>query len=178
MECGGRFGADLEDQLGVGLGFEWRAAGEQRLIDSGLKASIVQPGIVYGYGKGIPAMFAGSVTAGTVPLFGTGEQHWTTVHVDDLAELYVRVLEQAPGARAYIGASGDNPTVRELGEALGGAVAPESTDATVERLGAFGEALLLDQKANGARAKSELGWQPTRPSLLDELRTGYLEVAA
>lgn len=155
----------------------WRAAGEQRLLDSGVKASVVQPGIVYGYGKGIPAMFAAAAAAGTVQLIGTGEQRWTTVHVDDLADLYVRVLEQAPGGRTYIGVSGHNPTVRELGEALAGNVAPESPEATVERLGGFGEALLLDQQATGARAKSELGWQPTRPSLVDELRAGYAEAA-
>jgi len=155
----------------------WRAAGEQRLLDSGVKASVVQPGIVYGNGKGIPAMLAAAAAAGTVPVFGTGEQRWTTVHVDDLADLYVRVLEQAPGGRAYIAASGHNPTVRELGEALGATVAPEGPEATRERLGGFGEALLLDQQASGQRARSELGWQPSRPSLVDELRTGYAEAA-
>jgi nucleoside-diphosphate-sugar epimerase len=155
----------------------WRVAGEQQLLDSGVKASVVRPGVVYGYGKGIPALLAGSAEGGTVTLFGTGDQHWTTVHVDDLADLYVRVLEQGPGGRVYVGVSGHNPTVRELGEALGGTVAPESPTATVERLGGFGEALLLDQQATGARAKSELGWQPSRPSLVDELRTGYAEAA-
>ena len=154
----------------------WRVAGEQRLLESGIKASVVQPGIVYGHGKGIPAMFAGSVDAGSVTLFGAGDQRWTTVHVDDLADLYVRVLEQAPGGRTYVGASGHNPTVRELGEALG-EVAPEDPATTIERLGGFGEALLLDQQASGQRAKSELGWQPTRPSLVDELRAGYVEAA-
>lgn len=155
----------------------WRAAGEQHLLGSGVKASVVQPAIVYGYGKGIPAMFAGAAEAGTVPLIGTGEQHWTTVHVDDVADLYVRALGQAPGGRTYIAASGNNPTVRELGEALAGNTAPESPEATIERLGGFGEALLLDQQATGVRAKTELGWQPTGPSLLDELRTGYAEAA-
>ena len=154
----------------------WRVAGEERLLRSGIKASVVQPGIVYGHGRGIPAMFAGAASDGTVPLFGAGEQRWTTVHVDDLADLYVRVLERAPGGRTYVGASGHNPTVRELGEALG-AVAPEDPSTTVERLGGFGAALLLDQQATGHRAKSELGWQPTRPSLVDELRTGYAEAA-
>ena len=155
----------------------WRAAGEQRVLESGIKASVVQPAVVHGYGKGIPAMLAVSAEDGIVPLFGTGEQRWTTVHVDDLADLYVRVLEQAPGGRTYIGASGHNPTVRELGEALGGTVAPEQPEATVERLGGFGEALLLDQQASGQRARSELGWQPTRPSLVDELRAGSAEAA-
>jgi nucleoside-diphosphate-sugar epimerase len=150
---------------------QWRVASEQRLLDSAVKASVVQPGIVYGYGTGIPAMFAPD--NGTVRLFGSGEQHWTTVHVEDLADLYVRALEQAPGGRTYVGTSGQNPTVRALGEATGGHVAPESPAATIERLGGFGEALLLDQQASGDRAKQELGWLPTRPSLLDELAAGY-----
>jgi nucleoside-diphosphate-sugar epimerase len=153
----------------------WRPAGERRLLESGIKASVVQPGIVYGYGKGIPAML--TAESGTVALIGTGEQHWTTVHVEDLADLYVRTLEQAPGGRTYIGVSGQNPTVRELGEALGGDVVPEDPAATVERLGGFGEALLLDQQASGSRAKSELGWLPTRPSLVDELRADDAEAA-
>ena len=95
------------------------------------------------------------------------------MHVDDLADLYVRTLEKAPGGRAYVGVSGQNPTVRELGEAVAGAVIPENSEATLERLGGFGEALLLDQQASGERAKQDLGWLPTRPSLVDELSAGY-----
>lgn len=140
----------------------WRPAGEQRLLESGIRASVVQPGIVYGHGSGIPALVAQG------PLPGTGEQHWTTVHVDDLADLYLRALD-APGGQAYIGATGQNPTVREIGEALGGDVLFTGDEATRDNLGPLGEALLLDQQANGAKAKS-LGWQPTRPSLVDELR--------
>ncbi len=144
----------------------WRPAGEQRLLASGIRASVVQPGIVYGHGSGIPAQVARGG-----PLPGTGEQRWTTVHVEDLADLYLRALD-APGGQSYIGASGQNPTVREIGEALGGNIAFAGDEATRENLGAFGEALLLDQAATGAKAKS-LGWQPSRPSLIEELATGY-----
>ena len=152
----------------------WRPAGEQRILDSDVKASVIQPAIVYGRGAGIPAMLAGGAAEdGTLPLIGSGDQHWTTVHVDDLADLYVRALTQAPGGKAYIAASGDNPTVRELGEAVTDIVVPESDEATVARLGAFGEALLLDQQATGSRARTELGWTPTRPTLLELLSKGY-----
>lgn len=143
----------------------WRPAGEQRLLESGVRASVVQPAVVYGRGAGIPAMLAEG------PLPGTGEQHWTTVHVDDLADLYVRALD-ASGGQAYIGASGQNPTVREVGEALTSEPTFAGDEATVDTMGAFGEALLLDQRADGAKAKS-LGWRPTRPSLVDELTSGY-----
>ncbi|MFC5679456.1 NAD-dependent epimerase/dehydratase family protein [Aeromicrobium endophyticum] len=151
----------------------WRPAGEQRVLESDVKASVVQPGIVYGRGAGIPAMLVDGVEDGRLTLIGSGEQHWTTVHVDDLADLYVRVLTQAPGGKAYIGVSGVNPTVRELGEAIAETVVPESDEATVARLGGFGEALLLDQQADGQRAKSELGWSPTRPTLVELLSKGY-----
>ena len=71
--------------------------------------------------------------------------------------------------------SGDNPTVRELGEAVADTVVPETPEATIERLGGFGEALLLDQQGTGTRARHELGWLPTRPSLVELLRAGYTD---
>jgi len=145
----------------------WRVEGEQRLLSSDVHAVVVQPGIVYGYGAGIPAML---LSSGVLP--GSGEQHWTTVHVDDLADLYVRALS-APAGQTFIGATGDNPTVSELGAAVGGPLAPEGDDATLARLGGFGEALLLDQQASGAKARAELGWAPTRPTLVEELQAGY-----
>ncbi|NRQ51121.1 NAD-dependent epimerase/dehydratase family protein [Aeromicrobium stalagmiti] len=154
----------------------WRLAGEQRVLDGDIKGSVVQPAVVYGRGAGIPAMLVQAAAEdGMLTLIGSGDQHWTTVHVDDLADLYVRVLEQAPGGKAYVAASGVNPTVRELGEALTDTVTPESAEATVARLGLFGEALLLDQQASGERARSELGWAPSRPSLVEQLTEGYTD---
>lgn len=147
----------------------WRPAGEKRLLESRVKATVIRPGVVYGHGKGIPAMLAPE--DGAVTLFGSGDQHWTTVHVDDLADLYVLALEKAPGGEAYIGANGQNPTVRELGDAVSAHVTPEFDDATLARLGAFGEGLLLDQQATGEKART-LGWTPTRPSLVEELSAG------
>jgi nucleoside-diphosphate-sugar epimerase len=153
----------------------WRLPVERSVLESGLTATIVAPGIVYGYGGGIPAGVLTRDDQGRVPLVGDGSQHWTTVHVDDIAALYRLVLERGESLGYVIGASGDNPTVRDLAEALAGdaaAVVPESVDASRARLGApFADALLLDQQATGAKAKG-LGWTPQGPSLLDDLRTG------
>jgi nucleoside-diphosphate-sugar epimerase len=152
----------------------WRRARETRVLESGVAAAVIAPSIVYGRGGGIPSgIIAGARdAAGVVPLVGDGRQHWATVHLDDLARLYVLVLER--GARGiYIGASGHNPTVREIGEAAAGpdgGVRPETAEESRARLGAaFADALLLDQAASGARARA-LGWQPAQPSVLDELR--------
>lgn len=157
----------------------WRGPLERKLLDSGVKASVIEPAVVYGHGAGIPAMLrdAPRTAAGALTLVGSGEQHWTSVHVDDLADLYVAVLGQAPGGEHYLGVSEHNPTVRELGQAVvgpDGSLAAESDDESRARFGqGFADALLLDQAATGAKARAAFGWTPHRPSLLAELTHGY-----
>ncbi|MCW2575950.1 MAG: dependent epimerase/dehydratase, partial [Modestobacter sp.] len=53
-----------------------------------------------------------------------------------------------------------------------GRVVGEPDEATEARLGPLAGALLLDQQATGATARRELGWEPTGPSLLEELSSG------
>jgi nucleoside-diphosphate-sugar epimerase len=78
----------------------------------------------------------------------------------------------------YVVGNGLNPTVAELSEAAAVATgAPGAVPGSVEearaRLGDyFAELLLLDQGTTATRARSELGWLPTRPGLVDEYRHG------
>jgi nucleoside-diphosphate-sugar epimerase len=92
--------------------------------------------------------------------------------VDDLAALYLLVLQAGRRLGSVVGVTADTPTVRELAEATGSPVAPEAVDATRARLGeAFADALLLDQQFDDGYARS-LGWTPTAPTLAEELRSG------
>jgi nucleoside-diphosphate-sugar epimerase len=154
----------------------WRLPRHERVLASGLRASIIAPAPVYGHGKGLAAWlfsYGPRTDGGALWMVGSGAQHWASVHVEDLADLYVAVLERAPGGELYIGASGVNPTVREMAQAAvgpDGEIVPEEDDATRTRLGAgLADALLLDQQASGALARTRLGWQPSRPTVLDEL---------
>ncbi|HEY4269808.1 MAG TPA: NAD-dependent epimerase/dehydratase family protein [Galbitalea sp.] len=152
----------------------WREAAGAKLLGGGIDARVVSPGIVYGYGKGIPNVIIGAPRTqdGALVLVGSGDQHWTTIHTDDLATLYVAVLERGSAGEVYFGVSGVSPTVWEIGEAVvgpGGSVVGDDETATRERLGAdFADALLLSQQATGSKARS-LGWAPTRPTLVEEL---------
>lgn len=164
----------------------WRVPIEARVRSaSGVKTTIIAPGIVFGHGAGIPALVAGAPRgsdasgAEALQIVGSGAQHWTTVFVEDLAELYVLAFDLADAGSYYIGASGENPTVQEIGEAasagvgLEGRVAPTSVEQVHAWLGEpFGDALLLDQQATGSAARIDLGWEPNGPTLLDELRSG------
>ena len=54
--------------------------------------------------------------AGNLIILGTGQQHWSTVHVVDLADFFRRALEDSARGYYVIG-DGQKPTVAELTEA-------------------------------------------------------------
>jgi nucleoside-diphosphate-sugar epimerase len=142
---------------------------------------VIVSGTAYGDGGGgIPGLLLGSPRddAGHLIMLGTGQQHWETVHVADLADFFRRVLENDAARGYYVIADGSNPTVAELTEAAAVAVGapgavPGSDAEARARLGDyFAEVLLLDQGSDAARARAELGWQPAHPTLTDEFRHG------
>jgi nucleoside-diphosphate-sugar epimerase len=151
----------------------WRMPIEERLLASSVDATIVVPGVVYGHDRGLAALVtdAPRTATGALRLIGDGSQHWTWVHVDDLARLYELAVTDARARGRLIGSDGSPTTVRALAEAVAGpaGVVAESVDATRGRLGgAFADALLLDQAADGTKARA-LGWTPEYTSIIEEL---------
>jgi nucleoside-diphosphate-sugar epimerase len=160
----------------------WKETIDRRVLDAGdMRGVVIAPGVAYGDGGGgVPGVLLGSPhdDAGNLIMLGTGQQHWATVHVVDLADFFRRVLEDDSARGYYVVGDGLNPTVAELTEAAAvadgapGAV-PGSDDEARARLGDyFAEVLLLDQGTNAAKARAELGWRPSHPGLVDELRSG------
>jgi nucleoside-diphosphate-sugar epimerase len=100
------------------------------------------------------------------------------VHVADLADVFRRVLEDDSAHGRYVIGNGLNPTVAELTRAAAVAASapgtvPGSRDEATARLGDyFAEVLLLDQGTYATKARNELGWHPSYPSLTDEFRHG------
>jgi nucleoside-diphosphate-sugar epimerase len=146
-----------------------------------MRGAVVVSSVAYGDGGGgIPGLLLGSPrdSAGNLIMLGTGQQHWSTVHVADLADAFRRVLEDDSARGRYVIGNGLNPAVAELTQAAAVAVGAEGavpgTDEEARaRLGDyFAEVLLLDQGTDAARARAELGWQPSHPSLADEFRHG------
>ena len=166
----------------------WKKPIHDRVVGAtDVRGVVVVSGVAYGDGGGgVPGVLLGSPRddAGKLIMLGTGEQHWPTVHVADLADVFRRILEDE-SARGYYVIGDGHPTVAELTEAAAvaagapGAV-PGSEEEARARLGDyFAEVLLLDQATDAAKARTELGWQPSHPSLVEEFRHGsYRTVAA
>lgn len=160
----------------------WRPGVEQLVLTAarqGLRTVVIRPGVVYGRGGGIAADFVQSAReTGAARYVGTGENHWPLVDVDDLADLYVRALERASGGTLFHASDGSAYRVREIAEAASsGAGAGGRTESWLiedarKTLGAYADALALDQLVSSDKARATLGWQPRAGSILDDLRHG------
>jgi nucleoside-diphosphate-sugar epimerase len=156
----------------------WRPGNEQRVLaraaDGGHPVLVI-PGTVYGRGGGLIAAFLGTAArTGSAHYIGAGDNYWTVVHVDDLAELYVAALS-APAGAAYIGVDDtQSPTMRQIAEAVSiGANRPgTASSVTLEQarqeFGPFADAFSLSQRLTAARARQELNWTPQRHDALSE----------
>ncbi|HEY0405416.1 MAG TPA: SDR family oxidoreductase [Pyrinomonadaceae bacterium] len=171
--------ADEESALDPTPLVAWRPANEKLVLDAaarGVRSIVLRPAIVYGRGGGIIGeMVEQGRQKRVVRFVGTGENHWPLVHVDDLADLYLKALEQAPAGTLLLAASGPALTVREVAEAAARAAGCEGSveswpiEQARERLGSYADALTLDQQVSGRKAIELLDWQPRAPSLQAEL---------
>jgi nucleoside-diphosphate-sugar epimerase len=147
--------------------------------DRRVRAIVIRPALVYGRGGSIPRMLAQSAgETGAARYVGDGQNRWPFVDVDDLAQLYVLALEKAAPGSLYNAAHGPSYRVREVAEAASiGAGAKGKTqawplDEARKTMGAFADALVLDQQVSSEKAKKELGWSPRAASVLDDLKIG------
>jgi hypothetical protein len=62
-----------------------------------------------------------------------------------------------------------------VARATGVETRPWPRESVIEKLGAYGEALLLSQKVSAAKARRELGWVPRHSSFVNEAEVLHRE---
>lgn len=160
----------------------WRAELERFVLDASdrhIRPIVIRLALVYGRGGGIVTMMVQSASQyGVVQYVGTGENRWTLIHVEDLARCYVAALERAESSSLFIAADDQVMQLHEIAQLVSqaagipGQVQTWKLEEARAAMGAFADALALDQQVSGAKAKQVLGWQPQAASLVDELTRG------
>ncbi|HEU4648800.1 MAG TPA: NAD-dependent epimerase/dehydratase family protein [Gemmatimonadales bacterium] len=160
----------------------WRPAVERRVLDAaahGVRAIVLRPGIVYGQQGGIPQLFIRwAKERGAARVIGSGENRWPTVHVADLADLYVRALQRAPAGTVLIASTLPSVELRKVAAAaaeaacVGTKLETWPLEQARQELGPFADALALDQQASGDAARKLLGWTPRAPDIVEAVRSG------
>ena len=129
----------------------WKEPLQRRLFSqTGMRGVVITSSVAYGDGGGgMPGIILGSPrdAAGNLIMLGTGQQHWSTVHVADLAEPFGASSKTTPHAGVYVIGNGLNPTVAEL------------TEAAAVAVGAPGAVPGSDEEAR-ARARGLVGGSP------------------
>jgi nucleoside-diphosphate-sugar epimerase len=163
----------------------WRPDHEQLVLESTndrLRGIVVRPGVVYGGGAGLVADLFKSASNGLVRVVGDGNNHWPLVYDRDLADLYARLVGREDAFGIFHANDEGDERVNDIVDAIKPhlAVRPDvrhvPLDEARQKMGAYAEALALDQVVRSPRARA-LGWTPTLHSvagnaarLLDEWR--------
>lgn len=142
------------------------------LSEQGVRASAVRmPRTVHERGEG---GFAGLLTeaarrTGIAGYPGDGEQRWPAVHARDAAALFRLALESAPAGTAWHAVADEGDRVADIATVVGRRLGLPVQPVPDETFGPFGPIFAMDQPASSAHTRQALGWEPTHPSLLEDL---------
>ncbi len=142
------------------------------LASQGVRATAVRmPRTVHNQGEG---GFAGLLThqarrTGVAGYPGDGTQRWPAVHALDAATLFRLALEKAPAGTAWHAVADEGDAVLDIASVVGRRLGLPVQPVPEETFGPFGPIFAMDQPASSTHTRDFLGWQPTHPSLLEDL---------
>jgi nucleoside-diphosphate-sugar epimerase len=150
-------------------------------ITKGIRSAVICPTMIYGPGRGLqpesdqlPKIIALSKQLGAGVYFGKGLNRYSNVHIDDLAELYLLVLEKAPGGSFFFAENGD-ASFKEIAEmvsrSLGfdGKTVSLGVEDVIRQAGEAGRYGVMSNSRVSAVNARRLGWFPKAASLAEYL---------
>ncbi len=148
--------------------------------DRGIRSAVLCNTMVYGIGTGlhrdsvqVPWLVAQARRSSVARCVGKGANIWSNVHVADAVELYLAALERAPAGAFYFVENGE-ASFRSIAEAIAhrlglGEPASWPFEEAAREWGYARAAYTFgsNSRVRARRARDELGWRPTRASLID-----------
>ena len=118
---------------------------------------------------------------GRVAYVGEGKNRLPAVHVSDAVRLYRLALEKGQAGARYHAVGEEGVALRDIAEVIGAglkmpveSIAPEEAP---EYFGWLANLATIDLAASSALTRQQLGWNPTGPDLLTDLRNMDYSVA-
>lgn len=150
----------------------------------GVRAIVIAPTMIYGRGSGanpnsiqVPKMMALARQAGVAKFIGKGDNIWSNVHIQDLADLYLAALDRAPAGAFYYAENGEC-SMRQIAQAIARTLGLDGTASMsqAEAAAQWGEGAARwsfgsNSRVRAVRARRELAWTPHRPALLDSIES-------
>lgn len=169
-----------------------------------VKTAIVAPPTIYGVGRGpgnqrsiqVPDLIKGTLQKGHGIKVNAGKTLWSNVHVHDLSDVYLKLVENAAageslaewpgkpaiwGPKAYFFTENGEHVWGDISQKVASEARKQSLleteevkSLTAEEAGeirSHGQVLWgCNSRSRASRARNALGWQPSAPSIEDELK--------
>jgi len=143
----------------------------------GIRSVLVRmPRSVHGKGdtNGLIATLVGlDRQLGSAAYVGDGQNRWPAVHINDAAHLFRLAIEKAPAGSILHAVGEEGVPMRQVADVISAKTGLPAAAVDAELLGVFGALLSGDQPASAAVTQQLVGWEPTGPTLLDDLDAGY-----
>ena len=156
-----------------------RAASEfaaEAALQAGVNASVMRlPQVHDTHKQGLITPYVElSREKGVAAYVGEGANRWSAAHVDDVAQAYRLAVEAAePGAR-YHAVDEEGVPFRDVAQVVAEGLGVQARSLAPEEAAAhFGWLALfagLDLSASSAITRAKLGWSPSGPGMLEDLR--------
>ena len=147
------------------------------LSDRGIRSVLVRmPRSVHGDGdrNGLIAALVGlDRQLGSAAYVGDGENRWPAVHISDAARLFLLALEKAPAGSSLHAVGEEGVPMRHVASVISAKTGLPTAQIDPELLGVFGALLGGDQPASASVTRQLVGWEPSGPTLLEDLEAGY-----
>jgi nucleoside-diphosphate-sugar epimerase len=151
----------------------------------GIRSVVIRPSLIYGHGHGlnpnsiqIPHLIELAKKYGIARHVGRGLNVWSHVHIDDVVDLYLRALDQAPPGSLFYAENGEAPW-KTLASAIGKLIGfgGETKDWPIdEAVKEWGTGAITSYGSNSRvsalKARKMLGWAPRGPAMLDDVENG------
>ncbi|KQQ36181.1 epimerase [Duganella sp. Leaf126] len=155
----------------------------------GIRSAVLCNTLIYGHGAlprdsvQLPRLLKQARKSGVVRHVGPGLNIWSTVHIDDVVDLYLLALDKTPAGAFYFVESGEasfRDMTAAMAQALGlGAAEDWPLEQAIQEWGyemaSYG--LGSNSRVRGHKARTVLGWQPHRPPVLAWIASDMLRGA-
>lgn len=165
-----------------------RLAVEQLVLSygqRGVRSCVIRPTLIYGTGLGlhkhsvqVPRMLKLAIDKGKALHIGPGENIWSNVHIDDVTDLYLLILEKAPPGSLFYAENGEC-SMRAVAQAIsrllgyGGKTESWPMAEALKEWGISAHATFAsNSRVSALKARKMLDWKPSRPALLDDIENG------
>jgi len=150
------------------------------LAGQGVRSSVVRlPPATHGNGDNgfIPVAIGFARQKGAAAYVGDGANRWPSVHRDDAARLFRLALESAPAGSVLHAVGDEGVPIREVAEIFAAHLDVPAVSVTpgqaADYVGFLGSFWGFDGPASAQVTRDLLGWQPTRPGLIADLKEGH-----